>query len=247
MIAVAVFAYLIQITVPIFLLVLTPKQSPLRHLWMICCAWIAYKCFSLLAVSSGGSMIRYTQLQTIILAEVLKTANLLLLIPLDRSDLVSNGAIQQSDDFLAGLCASARLFVSYRGLKTPFQLKQIPPQPPSLTQTREGRISRTQYIKRQLCVLLWQCLLLDFMYCLGTRQASAPKAKMTAAAGPNQPSWGHRISMSLIAWFIIARAIIDSTYRLASLIAVAAGDWPESWPPFFGSMWDAYTLRNFWG
>ncbi|KAL5358585.1 membrane bound O-acyl transferase family-domain-containing protein [Aspergillus floccosus] len=245
--AVAVFAYLIQITVPSFLLVLTPKQSPLRYLWMVCCAWIAYQCFSLLAVSSGGSMIRYTQLQTIILAEVLKTANLLVFTPLDRSDLVSSGDIQQPDDFLAGLCASARLFFSSIGLKTPFQIKQIPPQPPFLTQIRKGNIPRSQYMKRQLFVLWWQCLLLDIMYSLGARQASASKAEMTGASGPNQPSWGQRISMSVIAWFVIARVIIDSTYRLASLIAVAAGDLPESWPPFFGSMWDAYTLRKFWG
>jgi hypothetical protein len=36
-------------------------------------------------------------------------------------------------------------------------------------------------------------------------------------------------------------------YRTLALLAVSLGiSEPTDWPPFFGSLWDAYTLRRFW-
>ena len=39
----------------------------------------------------------------------------------------------------------------------------------------------------------------------------------------------------------------SSLHCLISVIAVALGDDPLQWPPLFGDIRDAYTLRRFWG
>ena len=35
-------------------------------------------------------------------------------------------------------------------------------------------------------------------------------------------------------------------HGLASILAVLCGDVPARWPPLFGSIRDAYTVRRFW-
>ncbi|KAG8420569.1 hypothetical protein J3459_010932, partial [Metarhizium acridum] len=60
--------------------------------------------------------------------------------------------------------------------------------------------------------------------------------------------WPQYVLMALFSWFVVARVLIDASYRAATLVAVGlGGSSPEDWPPLFGSMWMAFTLRNFWG
>lgn len=39
----------------------------------------------------------------------------------------------------------------------------------------------------------------------------------------------------------------SSLHCLVSVIAVALGDDPAQWPPLYGDLRDAYSIRNFWG
>jgi hypothetical protein len=60
--------------------------------------------------------------------------------------------------------------------------------------------------------------------------------------------WMKRMTESLMIWFFTARLMIDSAYRFLTLVMVTLGlSSTEECPPLFGSMWDAYTLRNYWG
>ena len=37
-------------------------------------------------------------------------------------------------------------------------------------------------------------------------------------------------------------------YEACALLGVGLGFWePQFWPPVFGSIWDAYTVRRTWG
>jgi hypothetical protein len=43
-------------------------------------------------------------------------------------------------------------------------------------------------------------------------------------------------------------AVMSMIYTSASLVAVSLGiNRPQAWPPYFGSVKDAYTVRNVWG
>lgn len=47
---------------------------------------------------------------------------------------------------------------------------------------------------------------------------------------------------------VLSTRFLDSTYRIFAIIAVSLGlSAPESNPPCFGSLADAYSVRQFWG
>ena len=54
-----------------------------------------------------------------------------------------------------------------------------------------------------------------------------------------------RIYVYLVATFI-PYCTLRLGHCLASVLAVASGDDPARWPPLFGNLQDAYTLRNFY-
>lgn len=122
---IGVAVYLVQLAIPSLLLILTPRHSLLRHLWILCSLWIAYQ-FFLLSHGYSGSLVRYTQGGVVIFVAVLQSANLLLVNPLDRNDLIQKQVIARSDGFFPSLRGSARLFFALRGLGTPWRLRYLP-------------------------------------------------------------------------------------------------------------------------
>ena len=53
--------------------------------------------------------------------------------------------------------------------------------------------------------------------------------------------------LSTIVWWIVMRIVLGLLYNVASFIGVGTRlTAPRDWPPYFGSLIKAYTLRNFW-
>jgi hypothetical protein len=113
---------------------------------------------------------------------------------------------------------------------------------------------RAAFLARELALLAWQYLTLDFLIFLPTLQSREELEHMFGKGLEYRylhltaEQWVGRVSSSLLTWFFIARIMMQCWHRALSIVFVSAGlSRPEDWPPFFGSVRDAYTLRNFWG
>ncbi|KHO00256.1 TRI7-like toxin biosynthesis protein [Metarhizium album ARSEF 1941] len=153
---------------------------------------------------------------------------------------------------MARIRRTSGLFLASRGVGTPWAVKNIPRHPGALgAQARPG-IPKSAFLLRQAAIFAWQYLLLDVMCAVSRLDGSSPAApsarkpsrysEVTAAELPGY------VFMVVASWFLVARVLVDAGYRAVSLVAVSSGaSPPEDWPPLFGSMWTAFTLRNFWG
>jgi hypothetical protein len=117
----------------------------------------------------------------------------------------------------------------------------------------EGKpTNRTGFLARQLALVAWQYLTLDFLYFLPTLQPPEDLERMYGKGlefrylDLTTEQWIARVSGITLMW-IVARPMIQCWHGTLSVLFVASGlSRPEEWPPLFGSVWDAYSLRKFW-
>ena len=187
-----------------------------------------------------GSLVRFYQGSIPVLLTAIQALNLMHIICLDRAEIASQ--IDASpDSFLASFRQSVRLLFGLRGVKTPWQVKGIPAHPSYLL--KKGKTSiRGRFLLRSVVIYAWQYLALD-TFSVWSSQIAAANDKPSSTSLPLDA----RITMTLATWFALARLLVDSCYRSGAIITVALGGDPYDWPPMMGSMWDSYTLRNFWG
>ncbi|KAJ5636115.1 uncharacterized protein N7484_009428 [Penicillium longicatenatum] len=236
--------YLIQISIPTALLVITPKKSPLRYLAIPCMIWIANR-FMLPFAPAGGPAWCQAICQLVIV--VLQAINLLLLNPVGRQDLTK--VVKNSQSTISYFFAATRALIFTRGVNTPWQVKNIPSQPRYYARRGMQVPSRSHFLLRQSVILAWQYLALDIIQTLSAQQASERKEiSWEIHWNVSCRQWGERAGTHLAIWFVVNRLIGDSAYRLLSIVSVGLGnDSPSDWPPAWGRMKEAYTLRNFWG
>ena len=109
------------------------------------------------------------------------------------------------------------------------------------------------FLLRQAAVLLWQYFVPNSLISVALENLS-PRIDQLQASGtkclvfqPTVEQLSNRLVSTLII-FARTRVHMDMGHRFLSLLLVGTGlNRPEDWPPLFGSVWDAYTLRNFWG
>lgn len=237
--AVACAIYTVQITVSAILLVSTSKESILRKLWAPLSFLLFLQLF-MMAKDYTGSLVRFYQGSIPVLLTAINAFHLMHISRLDRAEIASQ--IDASpDSFLACFRQGVRLLFGLRGLKTPWQVKGIPDHPPYLLKKGTASI-RGRFLLRQGAIFAWQYLALD-TFSVWSSQIAAVNDKPSSTSLP----LGARITMTLATWLVLARLLIDTLYRSGAIIAVALGGDPYDWPPMMGSMWDSYTLRNFWG
>ncbi|UNI20001.1 hypothetical protein JDV02_006138 [Purpureocillium takamizusanense] len=229
-------------------IVFVPKQSYLRYVWIPCSLWIAYQAFRLVQ-RIPTSPIHYSKAGAHVFVVVAQAANLLVLNPLDRRDLLRAEVFIDSSPVLTQIWSTFGFLIALRGIGTHWQVKNVPAHPKALIRRAKGILPRKAYIIRQGAILTWQYLVLDFVY-VHFLQDGSPKSSVHdfQYRGVDLAGWLRRAAAALVTWFLVARLLVDSIYRTATLIAVGLGGAaPDDCPPLFGSMWDAYTLRNFWG
>ncbi|KAJ5546363.1 hypothetical protein N7494_003948 [Penicillium frequentans] len=236
--------YLIQALVPTTVLVITPKKSPFRYLAIPCMIWIANR-FMLPFAPAGSPTWCQAICQLVIM--VLQAINILLINPLDRQDLTK--VVRNSQSTISYFFAAARALIFTRGFNTPWQVKNVPSQPRYYTRRGMQAPSRSRFLLRQTVIFAWQYLALDVIQTLSAQQAPesrelSSKIQWNVSCG----EWAERAGTHLAIWFVVNRLIGDSAYRLLSIASVGFGvDSPSDWPPAWGRMSEAYTLRNFWG
>ena len=173
--------------------------------------------------------------------------HLLFLKGIDQSDLIEKPSDSQSVFSLA-----YNYIYNYRGIRTPWQVKNVPRFP--LYYSKGSGPERWRFLLRQAAFVVWYYLVLDLASSLSAQETAEDRDRQYGHGleysylNATAEQWTIRVVSSVATWYIMARVIIDMIYRATSLIFVGTGlSSPVDWPPFFGSVWDAYTLRNFWG
>ncbi|KAJ5114908.1 hypothetical protein NUU61_000667 [Penicillium alfredii] len=239
--------YLIQHLLPATLLIATPKRSPLRYACIPCMIWIASQFIHPIASSSSPT---WCQMVSQLIIVTVQATHLLLINPLDRQNL-SRGATHVRS-YGTHLVRAVRLLVHTRGVNTPWQVKNVPSHPGYYARRGMSTPPRGRFLLRQSLILAWQYLALDIVQTVSLQQTSGLDSQKPMVSGIqwNVPAeqWIERVITHLSLWFFVTRVIGDSAYCTLSIIFVGLGvDSPSDWPPAWGRMADAYTLRNFWG
>jgi hypothetical protein len=141
--------------------------------------------------------------------------------------------------------------LSARGINSTYQIKYVPDSPFKTIP------SKPRFLIRQLAIILFQYCAIDLV----TSQPP-PKEEVLRIFGPGKErlffrpaglpvtteDMIFRVVVSLMAWLIMGRMVLDIAYRVLSVVFVGLGvTEPQEWPPMFGSIRDAYTLRGYWG
>ncbi|CBF84172.1 hypothetical protein AN2708.2 [Aspergillus nidulans FGSC A4] len=136
-----------------------------------------------------------------------------------------------------------------RGTQTKHQIARIPPAPACLRKS-----TRWGFIGYQMCVLLWQLLVIslvsDIMSCIpqSIRDQYFGQGAELHVFTLDRANWFARLIVTLVPTFLYAYLCIDIAYHFLSIFCVLLGlTSAEAWPPLFGSIHDAYTVRGFWG
>ncbi|OJK04702.1 hypothetical protein ASPACDRAFT_38260 [Aspergillus aculeatus ATCC 16872] len=141
--------------------------------------------------------------------------------------------------------AAFQLLLTIRGIGTPWQPKNIPPFP-AVMQT-DPPPGRTQYVVRQLAIIIWQGLFLRLL-----RHPLLHPDQSFYSPGQEfsyrLDQWPGRLACTYIIGLIPSYLFLDMMYRGTAILFVGTGDHSVSqWPPLFGSLADSYTCRGFWG
>ncbi|KAF9252962.1 hypothetical protein DTO006G1_2193 [Penicillium roqueforti] len=240
-------SYLVQNVVPAALIITTRKGSLLRYLCIPGMIWIASRFIR--PFGSSGSP-TWCQAITQFVIATLQATNLLLLNPLVNSDISRDAKSTRKSG--SKLLAASRLLTQTRAVNTHWQVKNVPSHPKYYLRRGMQVPTWGRFLLRQLAIVAWQCLVLDIVQTVSIQQArerglyepASLEVKWIVPVG----QWAERIATHLSIWFIVNRLIGDLAYRVLSIFFVGIGlDSPADWPPAFGSMADAFTLRNFWG
>jgi hypothetical protein len=236
-----------QNLIPAALVSTTPEGSPLRYMSIPCIIWVWSLMLypvekpSYLAVTFAGS--GWTNITAAL--------DLLLINPKCAGDFVGpDGKIQS---LFSRLQSALGLMVNPRRLNSPREAKNTPPLPRYYTESSPTTIPRGRFLIRETAIAAWQYLALDILTLQAAKSALDKKEKeMLHYSQPPESVcvevWIEQVIAALVGWFVVSRILISFYYRSLSILFVALGfSSPESFPPLFNKMTDAYTLRNFWG
>ncbi|KAJ5752441.1 hypothetical protein N7520_009358 [Penicillium odoratum] len=237
---------LVQSLLPATLLLTTSKGSALRYMSIPCMVWIASR---LVYPVPGIDTLRLNAVSMLPLM-ALQAANLMLINPLDRENLCAEKP-EHTISCFGRLSYALQVLAQPRGVNTPRQVKNVPPHPAYYIRSGSLTPCRGRFLTRQCAILAWYYLCLDFLQTVARQQAtdegSQSKFSPIEWAVPVD-KWIERVITNLVTWLVVTRIIIDTYYRASSIIFVGLRlDSPSNWPPAFGRVADAYTLRNFWG
>jgi hypothetical protein len=161
-----------------------------------------------------------------------------------------NTKMQASGDF-RHFCTALRLATSTRGIRTKFEIKGIPSSSNKFIST--GTHHRTRFLIRQIAIVAWQYLAIDLLYFGLAQHMQATRLHLYNPGSEFLSAWTTVDEMVarvvlLIIGVPACLILLDVIYRVFSVIFVATcmTRW-EDWPPVFGSVCNAYTVRSFWG
>lgn len=239
------FLYVVHCLIPATLLIATPKRSTIRYLSIPCSILIVYRAIPVATALGPGFV--WCECARLFMTITFQCLNLLLINPKDASDLP-----ERSQGLIARVYMATRFFTDPRGINTPWQIKNAPPQPAYYTRRNMDNPPRGRFLVRQSAIIVWQYLALDVFATLALQQALEQENHGMLPPVPQWDisieQWIERIISNLMAGFVVSRILIDFHHRAFSIILVGFGlDSPANCPPLYGRAMDADTVRGFWG
>ncbi|KAL9064690.1 MAG: hypothetical protein Q9157_007737 [Trypethelium eluteriae] len=166
---------------------------------------------------------------------------------LDRANLV----IPEQLPYHQRVLHAWAIFWNYRGIGTPWQISYIPPE-----RVLGFQVERPTTRRRFLKIRTFNFLVMFLALCVWTDPLLAPQFRPEDFAADKEPFF-RRINQVTLREFmfrtwITFQHVIPSwlTFSLVhtsiSISAVLLGGRPEEWPPLFGSIFEAYSVRRYW-
>ena len=117
----------------------------------------------------------------------------------------------------------------------------------------KDRISRERFLIHQTASILSKCIIQEvtwraFRRCFNAHwQEHFASSAESPFLGASRDHLGVRVAATLLFW-AGTYCLLDAGYCFTSMISVAFDlTEPDEWPPLFGSIGDAYSIRRFWG
>ena len=221
----------------------TPRGSMFRIAYSL---WLVYTTywFNLKVNEYCADCIQKLYISLFTVVQTVHCINLLVIIGLEGSSVPYRKLSKDHTSILSRVRAAFEMTLNPRGINTPWQIKNIPPFSPFYG----GRPRRGKFILRQSFVFAWQYVVLDillsFTHATWGGKGDVHLSHLRIPHGRLSP----QTVTQMVASFLVTHLALDLVYRSVSLVFVTL--WltdPTDWPPMFGSMWDSYTLRLFWG
>ncbi|MCJ1247350.1 hypothetical protein MMC30_004564 [Trapelia coarctata] len=135
-------------------------------------------------------------------------------------------------------------------LKLSSQEKKIPGSETAIEDDKEARPSPRTLFLHRLWDLLWTVSVISFLKChklavFSDDITSVPDGFLHRLAEVDAREWVIRIYMTLLS-IVLPYCTLRAAHSLASCLSIAFGDLPHRWPPLFGNIEDAYTVRRFY-
>jgi hypothetical protein len=152
--------------------------------------------------------------------------------------------MDMSDSFSKGFTVP----LNSRAIGTSFEVKKLPKFP----KYYGGTPSRTKYIIRESCFVAWLYLVIDLIVFSNHNESYEEKYEKFGNGQEYEFSMtkeklAFRFVMASFSWFVGGRILLSGivgAYQLA-LVVLLGGD-PVDYPPMFGSMWEVWSVRQFW-
>jgi hypothetical protein len=175
-------------------------------------------------------------------------ANILCINTIDSEQLKSASPTNSS-----GFLSALFLTFNVRGIRTPWQARNVPPFPDFYPKVHAPR--RGVFLLRQAAICTWMYVSLDFYKSISSpyledeywKERLFPIGAEHVYLDATPEQWFIRVAYPIL-FFAVSRIGIDVPQRFLSIVLVGIGIYsPSDFPPLFGSVWDAYSIRKFWG
>lgn len=146
---------------------------------------------------------------------------------------------------------ATRLTVDPRVVGTRWEVRGVPDFPEYYGTSRSRPLpARGQFLLRQTAILVWESLCFDLVlsqFLAWTEQHSYPARPRDLPIEMLPPGEWASSGVSMLVIGILGYLGFDISYQLASIVCVGLGMSTGNFPPLFGSIWDAYSMKNWWG
>lgn len=255
----SLFLFPLCIVPTAFVVLATPKASGLRFAWLACLVFLAHNLLRNIAAATT-SVVLGNVLVGEALFVLIQCVNLLVIAPSDGQTLLQAEVFASQDGSALQILRTASVLVNLRGIGTPWEAKHVADGRGVLggekgveVEAKARQTRRRQYLLRQMLITSWQYLFLDVFHQLAVESSRNHGSSLVAAGsefvylGSTLEQWAVRVIFTIFVGLGPGRVQIDFLYRLCSVVAVASGLCePEHYPPLFGSVTRAYSLRRFW-
>lgn len=175
-------------------------------------------------------------LTAVLWVQLLNASDLLLLLGFDASR-------QTDPESIIGIDSAAGLLFNSRRVGTLWQIKNIP------STTGIGAKHPSSFVLRRIAVVAVSYLLLDIMTSFPPPDPVMVRSDKVALF---LSDWSlddaiFRLGATVSYWFTTAVVVITANNFCAILAVMTGLGQPADCPPAFGSFWEAYSVRRFWG